>query len=59
MRLPGGALRSPAWAMMARHLRFDLLNSLITETGLTEAIAYAPKLPAGEVRGHTAVNKVA
>ncbi len=50
------ALRSQAWDLMARHLSTDLLNSLATEIGLSEAIAYAPKLLAGEVRGRTVVN---
>ena len=54
--LVANALRTQAWALMARHLDADLLNSLATEIGLSEAIAYAPKLLAGEVRGHTLVN---
>ena len=54
--LVANALRTQAWALMARHLDADLLNSLATEIGLSEAIAYAPKLLAGEVRGRTLVN---
>ena len=50
------ALRAQAWALMARHLDIALLDSLATEIGLSEAIAYAPKLLAGEVRGRTVVN---
>ena len=50
------ALRAQAWALMARHLDVALLDSLATEIGLSEAIAYAPKLLAGEVRGRTVVN---
>ena len=50
------ALRTQAWALMARHLSTDLLNSLASEIGLSESIAYAPKLLAGEVRGRTVVN---
>ncbi len=50
------ALRTQAWALLARHLDADLLNSLATEIGLSEAIAYAPGLLAGEVRGRTVVN---
>jgi len=41
---------------MAQHLDAALLESLATEIGLSEAVAYAPKLLAGEVRGRTVVN---
>jgi hypothetical protein len=50
------AQRAEAWARMAKHLDAALLDSLVTEIGLSEAIAYAPKLLAGEVRGRTVVN---
>jgi acrylyl-CoA reductase (NADPH) len=49
-------LRTAAWALMARHLSAELLDSLATEIGLSEAIAYAPRLLAGEVRGRTVVD---
>ena len=49
-------LRTQAWALMARHLSAAQLAALSTEIGLSEAIAYAPKLLAGEVRGRTVVN---
>lgn len=50
------AQRAEAWALMAAHLDAALLDSLATEIGLSEAIAYAPKFLAGEVRGRTVVN---
>ena len=50
------SLRTQAWALMARHLKAAQLDALSTEIGLSEAIAYAPKLLAGEVRGRTVVN---
>ena len=48
--------RGDAWALMARHLPAALLDSVATEIGLSEAIAYAPRLLAGEVRGRTVVD---
>jgi acrylyl-CoA reductase (NADPH) len=50
------AQRAEAWALMAAHLDTALLDSLATEIGLSEAIAYAPKFLAGTVRGRTVVN---
>ena len=50
------ALRAEAWALMAQHLSVAQLDALSNEIGLSEAIAYAPKLLAGEVRGRTVVN---
>jgi acrylyl-CoA reductase (NADPH) len=50
------AQRTEAWALMARHLDAALLDSLATEIGLSEAIAYAPRLLAGAVRGRTVVD---
>ncbi len=41
------AQRSQAWALMARHLDAARLEAMTTEIGLTEAIAYAPRLIAG------------
>ena len=49
-------LRADAWGLMARHLDLATLDALATEIGLTEAIACAPRLLAGEVRGRTLVN---
>lgn len=48
--------REAAWALMARHLDAGLLDSLATEVGLSEVIALAPALLAGQVRGRTVVN---
>jgi acrylyl-CoA reductase (NADPH) len=48
--------RAEAWALMAQHLSVAQLDALSSEIGLSEAIAYAPKLLAGEVRGRTVVN---
>ena len=48
--------RGDAWALMARHLPAALLDSLASEIGLSEAIAYAPSLLAGAVRGRTVVD---
>ncbi|MDO9284049.1 MAG: MDR family oxidoreductase [Aquabacterium sp.] len=48
--------RAEAWALMARHLSPAQLDAMSTEIGLSEAIAYAPRLLAGEVRGRTVVN---
>ena len=49
-------LRTAAWALMARLLPAALLDGVATEIGLSQAIAYAPRLLAGEVRGRTVVN---
>jgi acrylyl-CoA reductase (NADPH) len=49
-------LRAAAWALMAEHLPAALLDGLATEIGLSEAIGYAPRLLAGEVRGRTLVD---
>ena len=50
------AHRTAAWALMARNLDATKLDAITTEIGLSEAMAYAPKLLAGEVRGRTVVN---
>jgi acrylyl-CoA reductase (NADPH) len=50
------ALRAPAWALMAAHLDLAKLEAMSTEIGLSEAIAYAPRLLAGQVRGRTIVD---
>ena len=49
-------LRTAAWALMAQHLDLAKLDTMATEIGLSEAIAYAPRLLAGQVRGRTLVN---
>ncbi len=49
-------LRAEAWALMAEHLDLAKLEAMSTEIGLTEAIDYAPKLLAGQVRGRTIVD---
>jgi len=41
---------------MARHLDLDRLAAMCTEIGLSEAIACAPRLLAGQVRGRTVVD---
>jgi len=48
-------LREAAWALMARHLDLAQLEAMVTEIGLSEVIAYAPRLLAGQVRGRTLV----
>lgn len=48
--------RAQAWALLAEHISAARLQSMTTEIGLTEAIAYAPRLLAGEVRGRTVVD---
>ncbi|MBL8317241.1 MAG: oxidoreductase [Burkholderiaceae bacterium] len=49
-------LRQDAWALMARHLDAKKLEAMTVEIGLTEAIAYAPRVLDGQVRGRTVVN---
>jgi acrylyl-CoA reductase (NADPH) len=48
--------RRDAWALMARHLDADKLGAMATEVGLSETIAYAPRLLDGQVRGRTVVD---
>jgi acrylyl-CoA reductase (NADPH) len=48
--------RALAWALMAQHLDAKRLEALTVEIGLSEAIAYAPRLLEGQVRGRTVVN---
>lgn len=50
------ALRTEAWALMAKHLDPAKLEAMSTEIGLTEVIGYAPKLIEGQVRGRTIVD---
>jgi acrylyl-CoA reductase (NADPH) len=48
--------RREAWALMARYLDAKKLQTMTVEIGLTEAIAYAPRLLDGLVRGRTVVD---
>ena len=48
--------RIQAWALMAEHLHLKQLEAMTTEIGLSEAIAYAPRLIDGQVRGRTVVD---
>ncbi|MGO3507320.1 MAG: oxidoreductase, partial [Brachybacterium tyrofermentans] len=50
------ALRERAWEALTRELDLDLLDSLTTGIGLSEAIAFAPRILAGETRGRTVVD---
>jgi len=54
--LVSNELRRDAWALMARHLDAKLLDAMTVEIGLSEAIAYAPRLIDGQVRGRTVVD---
>jgi acrylyl-CoA reductase (NADPH) len=48
--------REQAWALMAQHLDPQALAAMTVEIGLSEAIAFAPRLLAGQVRGRTVVD---
>ncbi len=48
--------RGQAWALLAARLDPRLLDSMITEIGLSETIAYAPRFLDGQVRGRTVVD---
>lgn len=50
------AERAKAWALMAQHLDAKKLDAMAVEIGLSEAIAYAPRLIEGQVRGRTVVD---
>ncbi len=50
------ALRTEAWALMARHLDPAKLEAMSTEIGLTQVIGHAPRLIEGQVRGRTIVD---
>jgi acrylyl-CoA reductase (NADPH) len=50
------AQRTQAWALLAKHLPPARLEPMITEIGLSEVIAYAPRLLDGQVRGRTVVD---
>ena len=48
--------RQAAWALLAAHLKPALLARMTEEIGLSEAIAFAPRVLEGQVRGRTLVN---
>jgi acrylyl-CoA reductase (NADPH) len=48
--------RQEAWALLATHLKPALLARMTEEIGLSEAIAFAPRILEGQVRGRTLVN---
>ena len=48
--------RRDAWALMAQHLDAKALEAMTVEIGLSQAIAYAPRLIEGQVRGRTVVD---
>jgi acrylyl-CoA reductase (NADPH) len=48
--------RAQAWALMAQHLDLAKLAAMTREIGLSEAIAAAPGLLAGQVRGRLVVD---
>jgi acrylyl-CoA reductase (NADPH) len=50
------AERTKAWALMAQHLDPKKLEAITVEIGLSETIAYAPRLIEGRVRGRTVVD---
>ena len=49
------ALRQQAWDRLARDLKPEMLESMIEEVGLEQAIAKAQDLMAGRVRGRVVV----
>jgi acrylyl-CoA reductase (NADPH) len=54
--LTPNALRTQAWALLAEHVSRERLARMTHEIGLSEAIAYAPRVLDGQVRGRTVVN---
>lgn len=48
-------LRERAWDALARELDLDQLDAMTTSIGLSEAVPYAERILAGEVRGRTVV----
>jgi acrylyl-CoA reductase (NADPH) len=50
------ATRRRAWALLAEHVDAGKLESMSTEIGLSQVIAHAPRLLAGELRGRTVVD---
>ena len=54
--LVDNATRTRAWALLADHLRGDMLDRMTTEIGLSEVIARSTDLLAGTLRGRTVVD---
>lgn len=54
--LTPNALRTQAWALLAAHVSRERLARMTHEIGLSEAIAYAPRVLDGLVRGRTVVD---
>jgi acrylyl-CoA reductase (NADPH) len=50
------ARRIAAWSNLASEFKEDMLAKITQEISLTEALAWAPKILAGEVRGRLVVN---
>jgi len=53
--LPKGP-REEAWRRLATDLPFDKLDSMVSEAGLSDLMALAPKILKGEVRGRVVVD---
>jgi acrylyl-CoA reductase (NADPH) len=50
------ARRIAAWSNLASEIKDDMLARITREISLAEALAWAPKILAGEVRGRLVVN---
>jgi len=50
------ASRIAAWSNLASEIKDDMLAKITHEISLAEALAWAPKILAGEVRGRLVVN---
>jgi acrylyl-CoA reductase (NADPH) len=50
------ARRIAAWSALATELKDDMLAKITQEISLAEALTWAPKILAGEVRGRLVVN---
>jgi acrylyl-CoA reductase (NADPH) len=50
------APREEAWRRLATDLPFDKLDSTVSEVGLSDLMALAPKILKGEVRGRVVVD---
>jgi acrylyl-CoA reductase (NADPH) len=48
--------RIAAWSNLASEFKEDMLTKITQEISLAEALAWAPKILAGEVRGRLVVN---
>ena len=49
-------IRAKAWELIAKHVDRARLEQMTSEIGLSEAIAYAPSVLEGKVRGRTVVD---